>query len=498
MKTKAELQRVCIGARHEAADEISLPDYMPEIGRIISCSSAILPDSRYIDRGELVLSGLVIVCVYYIGDNGELCAYPHNCEYSVQLSCAGCDMTGLSVERLIVNTSAESTLCRATGPRRLSLTLKLHSAVFAAQHDETELELVSGETAGGTANSESTLELYRFPTEYTSLYCGASSGNLSGELHIRESSRIISCEGAAAVTSATVAGGRATVKGELYISCLAADAEGRYFTARTRAPFEENVALGELPSDATRTYAVGRARCAAVKLHGGEDGALAWEAEYDVEATAFAEQRTELIGDAYSTEYFDSCELSSARVVRCLSGVNTQLSANASRQLPTAGGGEISHITATVSSSRAECTAEGRLVLSGSCAVTALMASGGETVLQELDVPYRFECECKRGEATAVMAGAEVICAEGRLDGDRLSVSCELALTCIALECAEKRYVSRVVLKRDEPVTPRRELLTLYYPSNGESSWEIGKKYHCPQSCIKALDGTAAVMISTK
>ncbi len=498
MKTKAELQRVCIGARHEAADEISLPDYMPEIGRIISCSSAILPESRYIDRGELVLSGLVIVCVYYIGDNGELCAYPHNCEYSVHLSCAGCDMTSLSVERLIVNTTAESTLCRATGPRRLSLTLKLHSAVFAAQHDEIELELVSDGEKSGTVNAKSTLELCRFPTEYTSLLCGASSGNLSGELHIREGSRIISCQGAAAVTSATVSEGKVTVKGELYISCLASDAEGGYFTAQTRAPFEENVALGELPSDATRTYAVGRARCAAVKLHGSEDGELTWEAEYDVEATAFAEQSTELIADAYSTEYFDSCEMSTARVVRCLAGVNTQLSANASRQLQTASGGEISHITATVSDSRAECTAEGRLVLNGSCAVTALISSGTELVLQELDVPYRFECECRRGEATSVMAGAAVICTEGRLDGDRLSVSCELALTCVALECAEKRYVSRVSLKNDEPVEPRGELLTLYYPSDGESSWEIGKKYHCPQSCIKALDGTAAVMISTK
>lgn len=498
MKTNAEIQRICNVAGHEASDEMNLPDYMPEIGRIVSCSSSVLPESRYIDRGELVLSGLIIVCVYYVGDNEELCAFPHNCEYTLRLPCTGCDMSGISVDRLIVKTSVENTLCRATGPRRLSLTVKLRSSVFASQPDVMLLETSSGDITSHTESGEASLELLKAPFEYTRIFCGSTSGSLSGELNERADGRIVSCEGTATITSATVVNTEVSLKGELYISCLATDDSGKYFTLQARAPIDETVGIGEIMPDATRTYAVGRARCAAVKVHGEENGKFAWEAEYDIEAFAFADMSGEIISDAYSTEFSDNCELSKAKIVRCLAGVNTRLSANASRQSALARGREVSYISARVADEIAECTAEGRFVLSGNCAVTVIIANGDELGCEELSVPYRFECECKRGESPAIISDVSVICAEARLDGERLSVSCELSVSCIALECAEKSYVSRVVLEKDDSIHRRTDSLVLYYPTEDETEWDIGKKYHCRRSSVRVLDGIDAVMIKTK
>lgn len=495
MNTKAELQRLAIGALHEVTDDISLPDYMPEIERIVSCTSSLLPESRYIDSGELVLSGIAIVCIYYIGGTGELCAFPHNCEYSVKLSCAGSDLSELSADDLVVKSSIESTQCRAVGPRKFSLDLKMRSFVFASHTDSLDFETTSSDGTECTLADSVALELRRGEFEYTALRCATGSGSASGEIRERDGVRIISCEGTAAIFSATPSASRVALKGELYISCLAKDGDGVYSTVRIKAPIEENLTLSSPNAEDSRSWAVGRARCASVKMHGGDGGEFTWEAEYDVEAFVFSECACDLALDAYSSAYESETELSRTRIVKCLAGTNSRLSTNASKQLVRATGTEVVYFTAKASQERSECTSDGKLVIGGTCAVTAILANDDAVTSEDILIPYRFECDCKSSTNASIVSDVTPIGVDGRLDGDRLVVNCELAVSCFALEGEERNYLKEIKLRRDEPLCRSRSELTLYYPTTDEETWDIGKRYHCPISRVRRIDSSGCVII---
>jgi len=497
MQTKAEILKLNQSSYHEAAEDFTLPDYLPEIRRIVSCTGAVLPESRYLDRGEIVLSGLAVATVYYIGDDGALCAFPQSSEYSGRLPMTGSDTSGLSAEGMVVKTSLESVSCRATGPRRLTLTYKLRSSVFASRCDELNFTLES--SAGGECNvsDELSLEKRSLPFTYTSLGNAFSTGSVSGELHEREGTRIISCEGTAAVSSATLNGSEVTLKGEVFVNCLAVDAEGAYNTLRTKAPFEERLHVKDVSADCIKSYAAGRVRCASVKLHGGEGGVFPWEAEYDAEAVILSDREGSLTDDVYSTAYLTNNTEDRAHIVKCLGTAASRLTVNGTKQIAP-DGKEIVFFTAKAAADRTECTAEGKLVISGSCTVCAVLADGVDTVTEELTLPYRYECDAQKheGSEVSVICDVCVIGTDGRVEGDRLSVNCELAISAVALSCTEKTYVCKSVLCRDEPVGLDEAQIKLYFPERGESEWDIGKRYHCPMKCISRLDGERSVIIT--
>lgn len=89
-----------------------------------------------------------------------------------------------------------------------------------------------------------------------------------------------------------------------------------------------------------------------------------------------------------------------------------------------------------------------------------------------------------------------VISSEATLEGDKLSVSCELNFSILGLESTDVGYVSRVQLRRDAPAGIGKSTVKLYFPYENETAWDIGKRYHCEMNCIKKTDNENCVIIS--
>lgn len=498
MNTKAELLRLNTGTLHETSEDFTLPDYLPEIRRIVSCTGAVLPESRYVDRGEVVLSGLVLASVCYVGDDGTLCSFPMNSEYTAKLSLSGHDAEALSADGMTVRTALESIGARATGPRRMSLSARMRSGILSTEETELPFELSASDGTECNMSDELSLEKRTFSKEYTTISPLSASGSVSGELRERDGTDIISCEGVCSVSSASADSDVVTLRGDVYIKCLAGDGEGGYFTSNVKAPFEERLAVKEKNDGEGACYAMGKVRCASVKLHGGEEGVYTWEAEYDAEAILCRDRSATVTDDVYSTAYESELARASAPVVRCLAAANPRLSVNASKQVTGETGKEAVFSTAKASVDRTDCSADGKLTVNGSCTVTAVLADDDGVVSEEITVPYRYECDCKKpdGAVLPVMCDVCVISSEATLEGDKLSVSCELNFSILGLESTDVGYVSRVQLRRDAPAGIGKSTVKLYFPYENETAWDIGKRYHCEMNCIKKTDNENCVIIS--
>ena len=505
MNTKVTLARLEVGTVHETSEDFTLPDYLPEVRRIISCVGSVLPESKYIDRGEITTSGLVVYTVYYLGDDGSFNAVPLNSEYTAQIPCQGADLTGLSTADLLVKTTLESAGCRATGPRRLVLSGRMRTKVLSFGETEIIEKVTTSSAAGeGKADlkSELTLERHKSSVECSSVFTSSATGGVTGELREREGAKLISCSGTATVTDAKLESGVISVRGDANVSCLVMSPEGEYSTVKVKAPFEEKLPIGNkqaLPEDA-RCSVSAVARCAAVNMSGGDGGLYSWDMEYDIDAVMNADYTAEVTDDIYSTLYETKVTEGEVNVVSCLKNGSSRLSLNTTKQIHGGEGKTVAHATGKVGVDHVDYTADGKMVLRGNCTVSAILVGGGEVSTEDVEIPYRFECDGKRTDVgvPSVMHDVCVIATDVRLDGDRMSVSAELGLSLFATAANKRAYVGEVVLDSDTEVGLRGNCVKIYFPFDDETTWDIGKRYHCEQKHIRPIEGMRSVMIAVE
>ena len=66
----------------ELSNDYILPDYQPEIRKVLGITSEILPPAKYVGAANAEFNGTVDYQVTYVGADGELYSMPLSAEYS--------------------------------------------------------------------------------------------------------------------------------------------------------------------------------------------------------------------------------------------------------------------------------------------------------------------------------------------------------------------------------------------------------------------------------
>lgn len=491
--------RFDIGNQHDVQEEFSLPDYMPEVRQIISCRSTVLPENIFIDQNELVLSGLVMYTVLYVGDDGKLTSSDLNSEYTARLECGGCDLTGLSAESIPYVTQISSCTCRATGPRRLSLTSRMYTkAVSAVQGKHTEIITDKSDGSERSRRGAEDLSLERHVIEVNSddVTRHSVTGNVSGSFHEKNGSKIISCCATAGITDIREEERGVKVMGNVYLSCLFMSSDGKYYSVKQRSPFEDTVSIGSTIQKNTGDTSAS-VRCAGINLSGDENGEYKWELEYDVDVLRDTPHISSLTDDIYSTTFDTTCEKEDISRFVCLKNGNSRLSLNSSRMLDDGGDKTVCHTVGKVVTDRAEYTCDGKLTLSGSCTVQTIIESDGGLKAEDITIPVKFECLGKPSDGVChAVCSVDVMNAESKLDGDKLTVDAELSISYLAYAVSKSKCISVCAVDMSTPVDHGRSFVRVYFPEENETLWEIGKKYHCKAEKIEVLGKNMPVIIN--
>ena len=116
---------------HEVSEEFVLPDYIPEIRKLLTCKAQILPESKYVSEKDVQSAGSVTYHLIYTDDEGNLCGTPLSSSYEVSIPIAN------EVKSVFVDTAIESTQPRVNGPRRISIKSRLKSRALCLKNKET-------------------------------------------------------------------------------------------------------------------------------------------------------------------------------------------------------------------------------------------------------------------------------------------------------------------------------------------------------------------------
>lgn len=460
----------------EGGGEYTMPDYYPEIRRLVSVSAKALPDSKFLSGKLLEFGGTIAFSILYIGDDGGLVCVPYACEYSGNSQLPSEPQGGGAA--IHVETVAEAPQCRVLAPRTVSLKTRLRTRIMGDEANVYTCRAIDtdGERIG--TEDEGTLETLPGTLHTVKRGYAFATGSVSGELRERAGTKPISCDGTVNVTDATAQKDAVHVKGEICIHCLALAPDGLYTVLRGCIPFEEVMpAEGAKEGDAVTAWG----RVASVSIQADEEtGVIRTEAEYDLNGLWSRTAEVPVTQDIYSTEYDLEAKHSDYNVLSLLCCTNGALSLNGSGQRQSKAGANdyLIEICAQPVVEKVEC-ADHKLLFCGNCNIKALIASDGDVVSEEFVIPIKYEQRAQEDVAPQDIvwqAVCSVSDASGRLEGDRIHASVELSIAANAAKKTQHSPVTEAIIDKYAKHDAEDSCIRICFPEAGQRVWEIAKR----------------------
>ncbi|MBQ9784807.1 MAG: hypothetical protein IJW29_04830 [Clostridia bacterium] len=463
---------------NEVGADFSLPDYQPEIKRLLRVRASVSPPDKYIGAGSAELSGTVDYSILYAGNDGALYCANQAEEYRVTVPV---EMTadfeigdGVVCD---VEMVPDMTVGRVMGPRRMSLKCRLRSRVRMYG-----TRVIEEEIRGAT---EDALERLRGSCESARVFVGVGDPIRLGDEIVcdtqAEGLRVICAEGQVLVSEAVAGSGCVNCRGEAVLKllcCREGSGEAPYVQWR-RIPF-----AGSVPVDGAEVNCdcCAHGACTDVSIT-VEEGRILCEVALRLSARAQRNESISYTKDLYSTAQhgenaYDTVALPVAR--RCINGnfsLNTTLSMEEAGIRPEQSVVDLI-LTPTVQSLACE---NGKYVLVGKCRALATLYAAGELSAQEFDVPFRYETE---GDCDASDYDVTVtpLSSRARADGERVGVDAELGVALATR--AESEVMMLRAASLGDAVTPIDATYTVCYPAREDSLWSVAKRYHKPVADI--------------
>lgn len=465
----------------ELSSDYTLPDYLPEIRKILGIRHKLSPISRYIGN-TVEFSGRMDYELIYCSDSGELTSVPLGEDFSLEVSpeippwidWASCGEAYASF-------TADSVNARATAPRKLNIKCRLNGNVICYGYDEQGLGVTTEKNAERLQSKADFSSFHRNMSEVIEL---GDEIPLTGGT---ERYRYISSNGRVNITDTSMSGNQLNCKGELVYDTMAESREsGEIVHFDGKIPFTQAV---DLQSD-TDGYTVHSATgyCNEIKISDGGDKYLL-DAEIILETDSLGEGKAILTQDIfipchdcevsyrdfkYETLFKNGCEKvvvnenislketpeDEIQIIDCITGIKLD---------PIKSSDESSDI-------------------SGSMKAKIIYKSNGEYSSHDVTVPFSVSLgiippEEKRSVAVYPSI-SDVRC---RAKGKEAALEADIALSYVIMQ-RESMKISDSIKAMEKGKNPQSGI-TVYYPEKDESLWSVAKKFGISLSELASLNG---------
>lgn len=483
----------------DLSDDYTLPDYMPAIGRVISCTAAAASPSLYLGGGSVEYAGGVRYrLLYESADDSSLWCAELPTEYDIILS-ADRESAHLPQDpaelSCLADAAPENVSARVTAPRRLTIKsrIRLSPNLWAKSSFETAAHGDLGDpdsirTLEGKSESSFLASVTNIPVICKDKVTLAEAG-----LSPDDEFRVISSRGDAMISQLSVSDGGADCRGEVSASVLLTrEGEGerprkiiRKISFSTKLPMNL-----PLPDSTTITGIRGYGVCPTVIATQEEDG-ISLEVSLLLSAEIAASAPISYIKDIYSKSA--DCECSRKKLVlrtpaACFNG-NATVSGSADlASLGIDSGMRLCDISARLLPDiEKTLSPSGRLTLTGKMKISAVADNGAELIPVEYDTDYKYVTELPEAAALdspEISLIATVGETKGRIDSDSIVADCELCVAVLIEDKEEIDALSEINLTPSSFVPIPASHICVCYPASGETLWDIAKRYRTETEAI--------------
>ena len=497
----------------EVTGDFTLPDYQPEIKRLLRIGVNLLPPNGAGSNNSSELAGSMDYYVLYVGQDGGVYCAPLSTEYRLETKEKGdSGLLNTLGEPMVYlcDLSSEVPVGRVTAPRRLHIRCKVKARARAYGECPLEGDSEEDPTVETLTAEERVGRLYRALGENLALQDDILLSPADGEM------RVVCAEGQVMITEATPALGLVNCRGEVTVKLTLAPAEtAAAFAMDTATPVEAiplTVLQRKIPfSQAIEVEGVtpacsatARGYCTEISVQ-MEEGQLHVDLGVGCEARGQRNETVSYVKDLYSTRREGACRYTSYPAETALRALNGNFTLSDSLPLSEAGIDPAARVAdVTASAIPEELTADpakGRCVLTGKCRCHLLLVKDGEYAAAELALPFRYEFDdlglapgltrmADRASSVAFDGDVTAIHCRARMDGERVGIDAELAVSLRTHAPAPFTALSDAGF--GEEVTRRRGEYVICFPAPTDSVWSVAKRYHAPMAILTAANNLPA------
>lgn len=465
--------------------DFSLPDYCPDIVKILKCRAVSRISSRTVSGRSITVDGCVTVTCVYTDDRNRICAYeyqyPFNRSFEADTDCDGAEIS--------CRTKCEYINCRAITGRKIDihgaagvyLTLKKRKCTeVISDFDDNSTEL---RRAKAPATSPiGCAEKYIVIEE--EIECGA------GQPPVRS---LIRYDANTAVRECKILAGKVMVRGELVLTLLYCPEEGGPQTVRSTIPFSQLLEIDGV-NDGCECEA--KTELAYIDLKprfsgAGEEKSFRLNAKILVCGEAYCSNDIDVVTDAYTRKYEADIVREEVCFDRICRSINESFSCKKSLDFPENSLYEIADMWCEVEK-RSVNTENGRLTVCGTLTVCVIAIDcDGVPCYHEKPVDFEYTLplddgiECRRCEPNITVLS----CGYTLNGASSMDVRAELSISAAVYECHRIPLITDIRVDTKRPVEKKEKCaMTICFACDGESVWDIARRYGAAVEEIKQIN----------
>lgn len=463
----------------DVSEDIILPDYYPEIRRVLCVRENLLPPAKFVSGNKIDINGVVDYTLIYVSNEGKLCSAPLSAEYSFSLPLENASEFELSEGvNIMAHSVADSSTVRVSAPRKLQVRSRIRSSV-SAWGKMSCCEKTEG------IEDPSTIERLSAQATCAEMLC-ESSDIVSVEDEYRlpsEDCRVAVADGTVVIQNSRIEGEMIRINGEAVIRMLLmCDGETRAERVVRRIPFEAETDLDGIEAAETSLLRVGGS-VTELALN-VEEGSVYTQADIVLEICLGQNRDVSYTADAYSTRQASSTEMRTYPLPLVLENRNASFSQSDRIELSELNFNEGAEIVDIYGSAVADeaVLEDGKYVIRGNCKYNMICLKDGEYSHCEARAPFKYELDGER-EVDCFDSTVDMLNCKVRNDGEFLNLDSELALACSLMGSVDTEMLDSVSFY-DELDNMGGEW-TVCYVRDRESAWNIAKRYGVRESDIK-------------
>ncbi len=465
----------------ELSSDYTLPDYLPELRKILGIRHKISPISRYIGN-SIEFSGRMDYELIYCAENGELTSVPLGEDFSIEVTPEVPEwIDWASCGEAFAFFSADAVNARATAQRKVNVKCRLSATVKAYGYDEPCI---------GIANAKNA-ERLESEVNYTSFHHSMSEViELSEEIPLTggtEQYRYISSGGRAYVTDTNQNGNMLNCRGEVISDTIAENKEtGEILHFSTKLPFTHGV---ELPSEINEnaTHSV-LCYCNEMRVSDGGDKYLL-DTDVILEIDSLKNNKTMLTHDIFVPRHASDVYYRDFKYETLFKSGCEKLTLSENIGLKDADDDQNEIIDCITSLKLDPIKQNGEsTAICGNLKAKIIYRTRGEYASHEAIVPFSADIGIiPSEEKRAVSVYPSIRDVRCRAKDKNASLEADIALSYVVMKNESVRIADSI--KVGDKTKNVQYGITVYYPEKNETLWNVAKKFGISLSSLAEANG---------
>jgi hypothetical protein len=452
----------------DVGGEYTLPDYLPEVKRVLRTDLAVFPDGQYVRDGAVVCGGRVRYYVFYTAQDGALTVASLEGEYTGEIPVE-------EGSEVVVYVRSEGASCRPLGPRKLSLkaNICLHPTEFIAENASVSLPEEAGRLEQLIKST---------PCAHTNFVRSADIP-IAQTIHLGGPCEVLAGDGHVLVRGVKCEDEGIRVSGETWVSLMLRAQDGAPRTQRVKIPFEEYI-----PCEGARaeSQAMLRGNIRDLNLVVGEsdDGhCLAIDAILTFTGMVAEHTHCETLVDAYSLTHpleVSHREMRSRTYPAISTGSFTIDGSEERGSMECRGADSILDVRADAVGAVTTCE-NGELVTQGTLRATGIACGEGGYMPISMQIPFKVRMPftpCEEMGELLCEPFVECVGANAHFEGEHITIQAELNCTVVARTEGKTRIVDAITVEDGE--YEKDACVRAVYLTDNDSLWSVAKRYHVP------------------